>query len=198
MLDIVLTWIYEKAPLIFGALVLIVSTVFVSRKVSKYNNRIVVLETTCADVPSISTKLDTIDRNLRTLTAFLSGKHTDMQSGFVQSQSPTQLTDAGFDVLEKTGSKKYVEEHVEELIQEMEKQDFKSSLDVQEYAISIVIGLFNTDAFIHIRNYLFQNPVYRTSTGTELTLSTANIYQIVGIFIRDKYFEKHPELRNID
>lgn len=81
---------------------------------------------------------------------------------------------------------------------EMESQAFKSGLDVQNYASIISIKNFNSDEFIKIRDYIYQHPVYKVSDGSELQVTSQIISQIIGIYIRDKYFDKHPELKDKD
>lgn len=197
MFETILDWLHDKWPTLTWAAVLIFVTVFVTLKIVKYNNRIKDLEKTCQDVPGLSSTLNEIKSDLSKLLVFLTTKHTDLNSGFFQSRSPIQLTPIGHEVLDKTGGKEYVEKHLDDLIAKMKSQDFKSALDVQSYATSLVIQAFNTDDFIHIRNYLFQNPVYRT-VDKEIPLNPADLYQIIGIFLRDKYFEKFPALKDVE
>lgn len=143
-------------------------------------------------------KFTALSLNITTLIAFLTTKHKDLQTGLFKSHSPIQLTESGLDLLNNSGGKEYVENHISTILIDMESQAFKSGLDVQNYASIISIKNFNSDEFIKIRDYIYQHPVYKVSDGSELQVTSQIISQIIGIYIRDKYFDKHPELKDKD
>lgn len=147
---------------------------------------------------TIGDKIFTIDKNLSALITFLSVKHNDLQSDFFRSHSPIQLTETGIDLLNNSGGKEYVENHIETILIEMELQNFKSGLDVQNYSYTFPVKNFSSDGFIKIRDYIYQHPVFKSGPNGEILINEQIITQIIGIYIRDKYFEKHPELKDKD
>lgn len=198
MIDTIANWAINHYPVIFWIVVLIVVTIILTRKISKFTSRLDKaeshMETASSRLDTVSDRLETVSSDLRALTAFLSAKYPDMNPGFVRSNSPMQLTEFGSDVLEKSGAKSYIDQNVESIIQDVRSHNFKSNLDVQNYAMDLAAGLFRSDSFIPVRNYIYENPIYKTPEGLELPLTTSSIYQIIGIYIRNLYFEKHGQL----
>lgn len=226
MFNSVFKWLFDNYPLVFFIISLMGGVIYVTIKVMKMLERFKKVEKTCdKKIPDLENKIDIgvnlssiiehkidaqteaahdlnlkligLSKNINTLVTFLTVKHTDLQSGLFQSFSPIQLTVDGIAVLNKSGGQNYVENHLTTLIQEMEKQDFKSALDVQNFATSLIIKEFDSDDFIHVRNYIFQNPVYRIKEK-EIPINSPTMNQLIGIYLRDKYFDKHPELKDKD
>ncbi len=217
MISAISKWLSENSPFTFLCLLLMFISGYAVYHFLKIIGKVKSSEKTCEKIPqmekdiligvnlskAIEDKIDTqtinvaaLTQNINSLIAFLTTKHTDLQSGLFKSNSPIQLTEIGLDILDKCGGKKYINEHLDMLILEMEKQTFKSGLDIQNFATSIIIKEFNNDDFIHVRNYIYQNPIYKTEQGEEISVSAPVIYQVIGIMLRDKYFEIHPELKN--
>jgi hypothetical protein len=213
-----LKWLRENNVAGFFILLLFIAAIFATIYIMKAIARFKKIEGACKNIPdmdnrinigvglseSIERKIDSqsekfgvLATNITTLIAFLTTKHTDLQSGLFQSFSPIQLTDLGKELLNKSGGQEYIDQNSQNLISLMEKQNFKSALDVQNYANSLLINLFNTDEFVDIRNYIYQNPLF-TSGKNSVQVNWPNINQVMGIYLRDKYFEKHPELRDAE
>lgn len=208
MLDAVLGYIANNYPLIFIALALMFATFWITKKWLKHKSKIDSLEIACREIPSIHAKITSFESNLNNrmasvshsinnLTIFLTSKHTDFNSSVFQSHSPIRITPLGMDILKQSGGENYVNSYLETLIDKMESQDFKSALDVQNYSTSLMMEELHTDEFISIRNYLFQNPVFRSS-DKEIQLNAPSICNLMGVFLRDKYFEIHPELKDAE
>ena len=227
MLPPIFKWLSENYPLVFLVIVLIGLTIYITTVVNKLLTRFKKVEKTCdSKIPELQSKLEigvnlsgvienkidnhfettkelntkllALSKNINVLVTFLTVKHTDLQSGLFQSFSPIQLTELGLEILNTSGGKSYIESHLDALLKEMENQEFKSALDVQSFATSLILKEFDSDDFIHIRNYIFQNPVYRPEGKSDIAINSPVMNQIIGIYLRDKYFEKHPELKDKD
>lgn len=212
-------WLRENNIVAFFLLLLFVGAIIATVYIMKLVQRFKKAEKSCEKIPdlenrvahgvslsqSIEKKIDlqaekfaAMSNNIVSLITFLTTKHTDLQSGLFQSHSPIQLTPTGLDVLTKSGGKTYVEAHLGDLMKEMDQQSFKSALDVQNFATALIVSHFNSDDFITIRNYIFQNPVYRTEGMEDISIQPSTIHQIMGIFLRDRYFDKYPALKNVE
>lgn len=215
MADIVLNWLKENCPLLLAAFILIAATVVVTRRISKLISRFSHVEMACKEIPEIKSnvhlssaleyKIDqqtvtvqSLTTSIAQLITFLSTKHSDLSSALFRANSPIQLTETGIEVLEKSGGKKYLEDHLPDLISKMENEAFKSGLDVQNFALSLIMREFSSDDFVTIRNYIFQNPNFTAADGQEIPLGATIVQQVISIMLRDKYFDKHPELKNTD
>lgn len=202
-----LKYCFENWPAITAyfiiAGVLIAVTYKTTTKYHHWTNKITTSEIDCSKIDGhIVPRLSTIDTNISnlgnsfdSLLVYLKSKDTGLDARLIKAFSPIQLTESGMGLLTDSGGKLYVEKYLSNILEDMEKQNFKSALDVQNYATIIPIRNFNLDEFIDIRNYIYQHPVYKIIDGSELSVNAQVISQVIGVYIRDKYFEKHPELK---
>ena len=191
MWDEIGKWLWEHCPqLIVGAIVF-----WIAWKIKGLYHRFQKTEKECDKIESkIAPTLLSLDKSIHALITFLTTKHTDLQIGLFQAQSPIQLTPIGTEILEAIGGKKYVDNNLPYLISEMEKETFKSGLDVEVFSQSLLVREINSDAFTPIKNYIFNNPIYKKdAVVAQLNLGT--VTHIIGIYLRDKYFDKHPALK---
>lgn len=201
-----LKWCFEHWPSLTAVVILIGIAIVITYKLTtKYHHwtsKITTSENECLKIDGhIVPRLTTIDTSIinlgssfDSLLVYLKSKDVTLDPRLIKAFSPIQLTEIGHAILEKSGGKTYVENNLGSLITDMEAQKFKSALDVQNYATIFFIKNFNSDDLITIRNYIYQNPTYKTADG-EIQINISVINQIMGIYLRDKYFEKHPELK---
>lgn len=124
----------------------------------------------------------------------------DMINKLVKKNSPFKITPVGKVIFEKSGAKKVMDENIDKLINMLEGTYPKTPYDVEDNASNILIQNVGDDLFNDIKNYLYYSPdkikVIDPNTGTEIhvSLSIHAIIKVMSIYLRDKYFEKHPEL----
>jgi hypothetical protein len=210
-------WLLEHYPMMFGALLLIFITYkfckfyFVRfRKVEEECDKISALQTTARLNGEVSAriernlddklfpKIDSIVTSINGLLLFLNTKHKDFKSELFVVKSPVELSPIGNEILEVSGGKKYIDTNSKILIALMEKNSLKSALDVQNHAHLVLLNQFDSDQFTEIKNYLYNNPIYRKEGKDISALNITVISQIMAIYLRNKYFEIHPELRDIE
>ena len=85
----------------------------------------------------------------------------------------------------------------------MDMQDIKTALDSQIYAPIVISQVSNRSSFNPIKDFAFENPYYKEkdSNGNNtafVRLDMDTITNIMGIYLRDKYLEKHPHLKPED
>jgi hypothetical protein len=107
----------------------------------------------------------------------------------LHSKSPVQLTTLGENILKQYKGQYYVDKLEADLIEEIDKRGFKSPLDVQEFCERIVMSKFNTDELLEIKNLIYHTPMHETHPVTVKSMSL-----VMGLYLRNKYFEKHPEM----
>lgn len=98
----------------------------------------------------------------------------------VRSSSPVSLTERGQAILAESGGNQYLEKHLDKFVAELKKRKPKSAYDVQEFSKEIVEGQSNTEDFIPLKNYLFQEGI-----GLE------DLVLVLGTELRDRAL---PEL----
>ena len=182
-----------------------VSTFFVSLYF-KWVHRIKRTEEKCVKIDNfVLPKLSTIGDSLLTLNTqfsnllvYLKSKDEKMDLSTFRSRSPIQLTELGQRILIAVGGKEFIDTHVDELINDMNTYKVKTALDAQIFAPIVVSDHTGHDSFNGIKNYIFNNPFYKEKNTADEESSTAlnlsAVSQIMGIYLRDKYLEKHPHL----
>jgi hypothetical protein len=197
MLSEIFKWCLDHAPLLAIILMIIGGTAYLTSRYLHWIAKITKSEDDCKKIEQeISPKLTNIQKDLRTLLMYLKSKDSAFDTTLFQSHSPIQLTPFGSDLLEKSGGKSYVDQNLNSLLSEIESRNFRAALDVETHTPIMLITHSSDDSFIGIKNFLYNNPVFKNSAGAEIQLDLSKITQVMGIYLRDKYFEKHPELIN--
>ena len=138
---------------------------------------------------TLSEKVDKLYFSVSSIIGYLVSKDKDIDKSAFEHHSQIRLSTLGKEMLEVTGSIKYADENLDYLLSRMEEMDIKSPLDVESIALTIILHESNSDEFVPIKNYIFQNPKYK-----KINLNLPTITRGLGIYLRDKYFEKHPSL----
>lgn len=124
----------------------------------------------------------------------------DMINQLVKKCSPFRITPVGEIIFEKSGAKKAVDVNQDKLISLVENTEPKTPYDVENNASSILIQNIGDDMFHDIKNFLYYSPDKisvldpTTDKKIEVSLSIHALIKIMSIYLRDKYFEKHPEI----
>jgi hypothetical protein len=156
-------------------------------------------------VSVLSKSVSILTQSLYTLTSSFNGFVIHLQTKGITfdaqlfiTQSPIRLTIMALEILKKIEGDKFIDENLKELMQAMDKHWVKTALDVQSIAPLVISGCSGHDNFNDIKNFIFNNPIYRTTNSErvpiELHLNISVVAQIMGVYLRDKYLELHPEL----
>ncbi len=112
-----------------------------------------------------------------------------LDPSFFNTGSPVELNTLAKDILKKSGGKNFVDNSLDFLVSKIDERNPKSNLDIQQLAVSVILDLVDTEALSKIKDFVYQNPKYRSKD-----ISMPTIINIVALYLRDKYFELHPEL----
>lgn len=191
-------YLWAHAPGVCVILSIIIAVVVLCWKVFRLYGRLEKVEETCNDIGSIKKDISKISADLGKLFVYLSSSSKDFPKDFFVSNSPIQLNTVGIELLEVTGGKKFIDDTLTDLIKTLhENNEFKSALDVQNAAVSLLYSFTDLDGFTPIKNYIFNNPVYK-SGESEFTFTISIAINIMAIYLRDKYFELYPELKDVE
>lgn len=151
---------------------------------------------------SLTIRLDGLTDRFNNLVIFLKEKFTDMDISMYLSKSPIQLSETGLRMLERIGGKEYVDSYEVILIAALNNFNPKTALDVQMYAPDVIFKMAESASFNTIKDFLYNNPYYKETNpeGQEIKirLSLVTATELMGIYLRDKYLNKYPELRPIE
>lgn len=154
------------------------------------------------ELKRITASLLQLNGSFNNLVFHLGASNEKFDTALFVSKSPLRLTDIGLKILEEIGGKDFIDKNETELIAEMNKIGIKTALDSQTNAPVIIGMASNKESFNHIKDYIFNHPNYNVKAEGEdnitIPLNMNVIQNVMGIYLRDKYLAKHPELNPDD
>ncbi len=108
-------------------------------------------------------------------------------------KSPLQLTEFGQSLLERSGGKAYIDDNLVSLILALERKAPKSGLDVDDECYVIFCERDEAGDLVSIKDFVFNNPYIHTGKRM-LSLTAGFIYEVMSIYLRNRYLEKYPEI----
>jgi len=215
MFDVIIKWLGDHYPqlIYIGIVIFIVS--WTTWKMAKlyfhWGERLVNAEKECQKIDAhitpqlseINSSLNTLNGSFNSLIVYLKGKDGNMETSLFVSRSPIQLTDLGKRILTKIGGEDFINRNIDELIKNMDEEGIKTALDSQTYAPIVISKIANHSSFNSIKDYAFKNPYYKEfkeEQQQEITvpLDMGTISNIMGIYLRDQYLARRPELNPDD
>lgn len=202
MTEAILDWLKTNYPnlfiivLLLGVLgVILVACVKITLFVVNYRQRLQKVEQDCSGISNLDVKISQLLTKVDKITTHLLTNDKELDPRIFQANSPIELSELGQRILRDIGGKQYVDDNLSILIDYMEQRDFKSGLDVQNYTEVLLAEESDKEAFTPIKNYIFQNPVYKIDEDKTITLHLNLCINIISIYLRNKYFEKYPDLK---
>lgn len=101
--------------------------------------------------------------------------------------SPLYLTEKGKNKLKEIGVIDDIDNGLNSLFIALDKLTPSSKLEVENYSTGVIYYYINDSknkVFKKTSNYLYNNPEYNQD----------EFYKAAGLYLRDKYLEKHPEI----
>ena len=130
-----------------------------------------------------------INLTLDRIARYIVGRDA-LNHDYFSTGNPIELNEFAKEVLEKSGAKHFIDSSYDFLSLKIDELKPKSILDIQQLAISVLFDLIDTEGFSIIKDFIYQNPKYK---GKKIDIPTMII--IMSLYLRDQYFEKHPEFR---
>ena len=182
----------------FPEMIIIVIVSMIVWLVAKfYFRRFVPVEDKIKDHDSV---IDKIVESIRNIEAYIMKKDKSAIDGLFRKFSPYTLTDAGLKLIEISGAKKCVDENIDFFADEIQKLKPKAALDVEDNALSVLNWNTSNEIFNQIKDFVYNAPkpyVISDDNGNSVVLEEAITLSVIllvtSIYLRDKYFEKHPE-----
>lgn len=138
----------------------------------------------------IDVRLSMIERQLVGLHAFLMPMGYNPRSAL--GNSPRELTAIGYSILKDCGGKDYIDRNKDAFLKVMEEKGLKRGWQVQNTAGIIIFEKIADEDFSFIQDYLFHNTCYYIKDEEPMDLGLKEVVAIMGLYLRDLYFEKHP------
>jgi hypothetical protein len=156
---------------------------------------------------NISNMTHSVNSHMHKTSAFMDEVLPDILSGFEENSlikkgtlaewmkvrtrnltvthSPVSLNEKGAKLMQDSGMKNVIDENIALFVAQIEESEQnKTPLDVEKLAFYVLKKRENDDCMNIVKNYLYNNPKEEIDT----------LIFLGGIYLRDKYFEKHPDL----
>jgi len=153
-----------------------------------------------AKIESLRTVVDSTNEIVTEISKWIANRDKKMIDTFVQKRSPYRITNIGHQILDRSGGKKAIDDNLDFYIGELEALNLKTPYDVEDKSASIVFRNLSHDMFNEIKNFIYysSDKIEMTDTDTgekkEVEVALHAILNVMGVYLRDKYFEKHPEI----
>ena len=122
--------------------------------------------------------------NLDVVCKYLMKNHTKFDPSELQTFSPFQLTEKGKNFIKEIGFDNVFEKNKEVFFRFIDNENPKLKFDVENSSIKSVVTLYDETYMEFLKIYQYNNP----------SRSLENISPTLGVYIRDKYLEEHPEI----
>lgn len=140
-----------------------------------------------------------IRNSIRAIEEYLMGFDKDAYSQLLRKCSPYRLLYLGEQLLDRSGGRKCVDDNADVLVAEIEKRSPSAPLDVEDAALNVVRAFRDTPLFNDVKNFIYYSPQEIELTDekgekVERSIHINLIFMLMSIYLRDKYFERHPEI----
>lgn len=132
-------------------------------------------------------KIDNIESFIVNLCTVISTNGDLDKLELYKTDSPTSLTEKGIEQIKKIGFIDDIENSLDFIIKKIDHLEPKSAFDVERSCIGLIMYLItNKDVkiFKKTEDYLYTHPEYNNH----------EYFKAAGLYLRDKYLKKHPEL----
>jgi len=142
------------------------------------------------EIGNIKESVKTIQGNIVGIYSLLAGTGKGIgNGGIINANSPLKLTPVGDKILVESGGKIFVDDNFPLFEGKISDKAPTTKFDVQLLSVQIILSEINNPGLSPVKNFLYNNPSFE---GFNLNLNL--ITYVLGIYLRDKYLEKHPEL----
>ncbi len=163
--------IINAIVIVIGVPTLVGAVVFVGRKLQVLDD--------------LKITVDKMKSNLKVVCDYLIGKE-GFNHAELHAYSPLKLTDEGTRLIEEIGFDRAFRDNVADFFSFINDEHPSRKHDVELAAIRSIYALQDKDYMGMLKTFFYNHP-QRTIANTAPTL---------GVYIRDKYLAKHPEIQD--
>lgn len=130
--------------------------------------------------------LEKIKHNLKVVCdALIESPGIKFDHGKLKNYSPVGLSQEGKKYLEEIGFIEIFNKYSQDFFDFIDSEEPKTKYDVEVTARKSFLFLSDKEYFNPLKTYLYEHPQEENLRG---------MAQITGVYIRDKYLKKHPEI----
>lgn len=206
-MDAIFSWILENWPVLGVIVVIAVIVWFISQYVAKLEasrRKIDSLpceshKTSIDNLTVMHATVDTINDQVTEISKWIMRSDGSMIDPLTRKCSPRIMTALGKQLFELSGAAKVLDDNSGFLISELEKKEPKTPYDVEDTALSVLLGNLSHAMFDPVKNYVYYPPetiVLKDENGKDcrIKISLNAVVRLMGIKLRDMYLAKHKEI----
>jgi hypothetical protein len=128
--------------------------------------------------------MEKVKANLKVVSDYLTATHKDFNHKELQVYSPLRLTQNGKNLLKEVGFESIFGQYKDDFFSVIDDDAPKLKYDVERSAIRSISVLSDRDYMSFLKVFFYNNP----------DRSMANTGPTLGVYVRDRYLEEHPEI----
>ena len=168
-----------------------------------YFKRFVVMERKINDAPCDKhdkgfRDIGIIKASVRKIEDYILRKDTDSVDFLMRKCSPYKLTDAGDALLNVSGGKECIDDNIDFFDEEIQKLNPQVALDVESYSLHVLNSNTDKSFFNQIKDFVYNaaSPyiiIDKEGNKTEFegNLTMNHVLMVMGVYLRNRYFERH-------
>ena len=133
----------------------------------------------------LKSSIEKTKSNLKVICDYLTKNHSKFDPSEIKGFSPLGLTKKGYGLIEGLSFDKVFEKNKKDFFDVIDDRKPKLKYEVETAALHSIIALSNEEYMDFLKVFFYNNPK-RNMDNTAPTL---------GLYIRDKYLENHPEIK---
>jgi hypothetical protein len=185
------TWLASVGFIIMAVYAFVGVIIRIYKFVDKTNGTICLFDDVKKDIKSLDKKHSKLLEKFNTLIAALAEKNSLNNPELFSTNSPLNLTQGGIEFIEKIGWKVSLdnEDNKKSLFETLDKFKLQTKYDVEKYsivALTELAGMREDNPYTPVKKYLYEN-----AKQDDFKVITA-----CAIYLRDRYLDQHPEIRD--
>jgi hypothetical protein len=137
---------------------------------------------------------DRHDLRLTNLTGTVNSLEGKILMLLMQKGSPYRLTKAGLELLKISGGDILVDKNIDFFINAINEEKPRTAFDAEMFAKNAVKFNLSHEIFDELKNFVYCSPAKLTLDGQDIEVDIYGICAVMGIYLRDRYLERYPEL----
>ncbi len=209
----VITWFLSNAPEMGIIIIIIVATAYISWRLSRYYSKMEDVRNKVNDLPCEAMKQEIKEiKNLSEVVQSINDMLLEIRKCIIRMDnstidvlvkkfSPLKMTAIGEILFQKSYAKDVINDNLDFFIQEIEKTHPQTAYDVENESLNVLFVNQNKEIFNKIKQYIYYEKEYLTIEDpdthekVEIKLSLMNIIKLMGIYLRDCYLARHPDIK---
>lgn len=216
VIDFVFNWLAENYPQLVGVLVLAILFATAGYCIANLRNRFQAVEHKLGTL-ECSTHAEEISK-LKSMEGLPCKEHSEIYHSikedlariegiltirnpkayrFSAKRSPRQLNEEGIKIFEAIKGQEFLDANFALFESCIDKKQPKTALDVETYALEVLLYNLNLDIFNPIKDWVYNSPAIemtdKNGTVSEYSLTISDVCFILSLPLRNMYLKGHSE-----